>query len=154
MGFSLYLAKRVQDPIDIRPCSFTLSWRLICHQGRVSWLWKWWIVFAVGWPTRDVRPVEMFQLGPLSEILTIANLWFVASRIWTYTEPELRFCRIKLCSSDNHYTTVPLSTSKSGLRTFLSRYVWEVFLDLNRFSVVCQRNNGIFSEFSSNSLSS
>ena len=33
-----------------------------------------------------------FQLGPLSEILTIANLRDVASGIQTCTEPEFRLC--------------------------------------------------------------
>ena len=27
---------------------------------------------------------------------------------WTCTKPEFRLCWMKLCSSDNHYTTVPL----------------------------------------------
>ena len=39
-----------------------------------------------------------FQPGPLSEILTIANLWHAARRIWT----------CGLCSSDNHYTAAPM----------------------------------------------
>ena len=48
-----------------------------------------------------------FQPGPLSEILTITNLWHTASRIWTCSEPEFRLCWMKLCSSDNHYTMAP-----------------------------------------------
>ena len=57
----------------------------------------------------DRRKVFMpyFQPGPLSEILTIANLWHAISRVWTCTESEFRFCWMKLCSSDNHYTMVP-----------------------------------------------
>ena len=58
-----------------------------------------------GWPTKDIKPY--FQPGPLSEILTIANLQYAASRIWTCTEPEFKFCWMKLCSSDNHYTMAP-----------------------------------------------
>ena len=54
-----------------------------------------------GWPTKDVQP--FFQLGPLSEILTIANLQHAASRIWTCAESEFRLWWMKLCSSDNHY---------------------------------------------------
>ena len=38
----------------------------------------------------------------------IANLWHATSRIWTCTEPEFRLCWMKLCGSDNHYTTAPL----------------------------------------------
>ena len=56
-----------------------------------------------GWPTKGVKPY--FQPGPLSEILTIANLWQAASRTWTCAEPEFRLYWIKLYSSDNHYTT-------------------------------------------------
>ena len=59
-----------------------------------------------GWPMKGIYPY--FQPGPLSEILTIANLGHAASMIWTCAEPELRLCWMNLCSSDNHYTTVPL----------------------------------------------
>ena len=51
-----------------------------------------------------------FHPGPLSEILTIANLCHSARRIWTYAESEFRLCWIEMCSSDNHYTTVGLVT--------------------------------------------
>ena len=61
-----------------------------------------------GWPTKGVYPY--FQPGPLSEILTIANLRQAASRVWTCAEPEFRLSWTKLCSSDNHYTTSPLTT--------------------------------------------
>ena len=56
-----------------------------------------------GWPTKVVKPY--FLPGSLSEILTITNLWHAASRIWTCAEPEFRLIWIKLCSSDNPYTT-------------------------------------------------
>ena len=68
-------------------------------------LTKWWIVFWYGWPTEGVY--LYFQPGPLSEILTISNLQHATSRIWTCAEPEFRLCWMKLCSSDNHYTTAP-----------------------------------------------
>ena len=35
-GFAFYLAKRVHDSTEIKPYSFTLPWRLICHQDNVS----------------------------------------------------------------------------------------------------------------------
>ena len=54
-----------------------------------------------GWPTKDVY--LYFQPAPLSEILTIANLWHAASRIWTSAETEFRFPWMKLCISYNHY---------------------------------------------------
>ena len=37
----------------------------------------------------------------------IANLWHSMSRVWTCTEPEFRLSWMKLCRSDNHYTTAP-----------------------------------------------
>ena len=45
------------------------------------------------------------QLGPVSKILTIVTLRHAVSRIWTCAEPEFRLWWMKLCSSDNHYTT-------------------------------------------------
>ena len=45
-----------------------------------------------------------FQPGPLSEILTITNLQYAASRIWNCAEPEFRLSWMKLCSRVNHYT--------------------------------------------------
>ena len=38
------------------------------------------------------------------EILTIADLRNVASRIWTCAEPEFTLCWMNLSCSDNHYT--------------------------------------------------
>ena len=57
-----------------------------------------------GSPTKGIQPY--FQPEPLSEILTIANLRHVASRVCTCAEPEFRLSCMKLCSSDNHYTKV------------------------------------------------
>ena len=42
-------------------------------------------------------------------VLTIANLWHAASRVWACAESEFRFSWMKLCSGDNHYTTAPLT---------------------------------------------
>ena len=55
-----------------------------------------------GWTTKDDKPYS--PSGSLSEVLTIGNLWYAASRIYTCTEPESRLCVMKLCSSNNHYT--------------------------------------------------
>ena len=52
-----------------------------------------------------------FQPKPLPEILTIANLRHAASRIRTCAEPEFSICWVKLCSSDNYYSTAPLMES-------------------------------------------
>ena len=51
--------------------------------------------------------LRYFQPGPLSETLTIGNLRQAASRVRACAESEFRLSRIKLCSSDNHYTTAP-----------------------------------------------
>ena len=38
-----------------------------------------------GWPKKGIEPY--FQLKPLSEIFTIANLWNVPSMVWICAEP-------------------------------------------------------------------
>ena len=54
-----------------------------------------------GWPMKGIWPY--FQPGPLSEILTIANLRHATSRIWTCAEPEFRLCWVQVvCSNDNY----------------------------------------------------
>ena len=57
-----------------------------------------------------------FQPGPLSEILTITNLWHTASRVWTCAEPEFRLSWMKLCSSNNHCTLVPQQSIRERIR--------------------------------------
>ena len=47
-----------------------------------------------------------FQPRPLSQILIITNFQHAASRVWSCAESEFRFCWMKLCSSDNNYTTL------------------------------------------------
>lgn len=56
-----------------------------------SWWW-WWRIIFVELLTDERCP--SFQLGRLSEILTIANLQYTSSRIWICTEPEFRLCWI------------------------------------------------------------
>ena len=58
-----------------------------------------------GWSTKGVA------LFPLSEILTIANFRHAASRFWTCAKPEFKLWWMKLCSTDNHYTTAPLKVN-------------------------------------------
>ena len=40
----------------------------------------------IGWMTKDFK--AYFQSWPLSEILIIINLRYVASRMWTYAAPD------------------------------------------------------------------
>ena len=61
-----------------------------------------------GWPTRGVY--LHFQPGPLSEILTVVNLRRTVGRAWTCAEPDFRLSWMKLCSKDEHYTTVATKT--------------------------------------------
>ena len=67
--------------------------------------------------------LALFPTRTLSEILTNANLWHTASRIWTCAEPEFRLSWMKLCSSDNHYTTAP---QVSVVRTRFSLRIFEI----------------------------
>ena len=81
---------------------FSKSWSF---QQWWWWWWWWWTIF-VEWLNEKLS-VAFFQLGLLSEILIITNLWYAVSRIWTWAEPEFRLWWMKLCSSDNNYTTAP-----------------------------------------------
>ena len=81
---------------------FSKSWSF---QQWWWWWWWWWTIF-VEWLNEKLS-VAFFQLGLLSEILIITNLWYAVSRIWTWAEPEFRLWWMKLCSSDNNYTIAP-----------------------------------------------
>ena len=71
------------------------------------WLW-WWIVFVV-WLT-DERRLALFPAGT---IVRDPHHLESPSRVWTCAEPEFKLSWMKLCSSDNHYTTAP----RQGWRT-------------------------------------
>ena len=68
-------------------------------------------------------------VGPLSEILTIANLWHAASRVWTCAEPEFRLSWMKFSSSDNHYTMAPLNYKFSLVSTIF----FTIFSEMPKF---------------------
>ena len=78
-----------------------------------------------GWLTKGVQPY--FQLVPLSEILTIMNLWHVASRVSTCAEPEFRLSWMNLWSSDNHYTTAPYSTANYSTLFLLKNFSCKIW---------------------------
>ena len=85
--------------------------------------WEW-IVLWYGWPTKVVSPY--FQPGPLSKILTIANLRHAASRIWTCAEPEFRLCWMKLGAHPNNIwaqaiTMLPVTVNQLCCYSFLYR---------------------------------
>ena len=75
-----------------------LWWYLVGNDDDDDELFLW-----NGWS----RKGPYFQPGPLSKILTIANLWHATSSIWTCREPGFMLCWMKLCSFVNHYTTTP-----------------------------------------------
>ena len=65
------------------PCFSGFSEMLISKILTVERWWWWWIVLQNDWLTKNFKPY--FQLGPLSGVFTILNLWYV-SRIWTSEE--------------------------------------------------------------------
>ena len=69
------------------------------------WWWWWWTIFVV-WLTEE-RRLALFQLGPFSENLTIANLRHAASRIWTCEATEFRLIWWNFA--------VVISTTRQGL---------------------------------------
>ena len=71
---------------------------------------KFYLNYFCGMVDRRKAFTPYFQPRPLSEILTIANLRHAESKVWTHAESEFRLCWMKLCSSDNHYTTAPKYT--------------------------------------------
>ena len=73
-----------------------VAWNGLIYDDDELFLWY-------DWQTRGVY----FQPGPLLEILTITNLRYAANKIWTCAEPEFRLWWMKLCSSNNNYTTKP-----------------------------------------------
>ena len=76
-----------------------------------KWSLNWWVVVAAvvvvvvvaffwGMVDRQIAFTPYFQLVPLPEVLTIANLRHAASKIWTCAESDFRLCWMKLCYSD------------------------------------------------------
>ena len=66
----------------------------------------WWIVLAE-WMTDEDR-LTIFLSGTIMVIVRDShhcNFGLAGSRFWTCAETEFRLCRMKSCSSVNHYTT-------------------------------------------------
>ena len=77
-----------------------------------------WLFYGRNLKRRAMKSIKSyFQLGPLSEILMIANLHRTTSKTWTCAKSELRHCWIKL--SSNAITTpflwepIPVETKAS-----------------------------------------
>ena len=98
-----------------------------------------------GWSTKGV--LSYFQPAPLSEILTIASLRHVASRIWTCLESELRLSWTALRQYQKTYKVNLLFNSRAGLAetqglTSLISVLNNYFA--NRISVIQRISNKIF----------
>ena len=73
-------------------------------------------VFFMVWLTNE-RHLAFFPVGSIVSDLHHCESWnlrHAASRTWTCAEPEFRLSWMKLCSSDNHYTALSVSTSADG----------------------------------------
>ena len=64
------------------------------------------------WPTKSKR-FSLFPSRSMSEVLNIANLRHATSRVWTCPESDFRSSWMKMCNTDNHYTTIPRHLSLS-----------------------------------------
>ena len=74
--------------------------KISCIRKKLRW---WWIVFAV-WLT-DERRSALFPSGTIVRLPRHLESPTLCEQ--DLTEPELRLCWMKLCSSDNHYSTTP-----------------------------------------------
>ena len=97
------------------------------------------------WYVWQTKGGTLFPAGPLSEILTIANLRHATRRIWTCAEPVFRLWWMKLCSSDNHYTMVPQRHGACWLWCNNFLLGWHYTLYLMTFK--CQSNAVVFAGF-------
>ena len=61
-----------------------------------------------GWPTKVVY--ALFPAGTIFRDSHHRRLRHSASRVWICAESELRLCWMKFYSSNDHYTTVPITT--------------------------------------------
>ena len=103
--FILYFSGAILPKNIVKSASSKKTW-----EGKDGWLYRGGSVYRRVLNFLDtitIFHVSYNQPRPLSEILTIANLRHAVSRIWTCAETEFRLSWMKLCSSDNHYTTAP-----------------------------------------------
>ena len=87
--------------------------------------WWWWIVLVV-WLT-DERRLALFPAGTTVRDPRHRESPTRACRIWACAEPEFRLRWVKLCSSDNHYTTAlvsnKISSGEKTINTLLVTYI-------------------------------
>ena len=77
----------------------------LLRKGRDCLWWWWWIVFVV-WLT-DERHLALFPAGTTVRDPHHHESPTRRKQGLNWAEPEFRHCWMKLCSSDNHYTTTP-----------------------------------------------
>ena len=99
----------------------------------------------VVWLTDEMR-LALFPAGTI--VRDPHHRVAAASRVWTYAEPEFRLRWMKLCSSDNHCTTVPRFICHNsstyilfGLRPGLSKNVWNALVVVSIGNCNTLRNN-------------
>ena len=75
----------------------------------------WWTVFVV-WLT-DERLITLFPAGIIVRDPHHRESLTHRKQDWTCAESKFRLCWMKLCSSDNHYTTAPLMITTTPRRS-------------------------------------
>ena len=105
-----------------------LFWSTRQPVSKLIYLWWWRQIVFVVWLI-DERPLALFPAKTIArDPITISNLRHTASRIWACAKPEFKLGWIKLCSSDNHYTTALLwLVSKNKISVIGKMMNWAKF---------------------------
>ena len=110
-----------------KSCNNTLSKTWIGFIQYFRFVWAMMMNCFCGMVDRRKAFTPYFQPGPLSEILTIANLRHAANRVWTCAESESRLCWMKLCCGDSHGD----EPNKGYLSSF-NQWNWSLFFFINQ----------------------
>ena len=96
------------------------------------WWWWWWIVFVV-WLI-DERRLALFPVGTVVRDLHHLESPTCSKQDLNLRRTSVQTCWMKLCSSDNHYTTAPFapfiscnSLSKRIIDCFFRKWKFEKF---------------------------
>ena len=111
-----------------------------------TWWWSWWIVFVV-WLT-DERLLSLFPARTIVRDPHHREYPTCCEQDWTCAEPGFRLCCMKLCSSDNHYTTTTKGfvfslyrCSKQLVSCLLTLNWSEPFIPWGCFQICSANNN-------------
>ena len=94
-------SKHHRVPLGTPPLAVVMS---LVHNDDDEW---WWIVFVV-WFTNK-RCLALFPAGIIVRDPHHRESPTRRKQVWTCAEPEFRLSWMKLCNSDNHHTTAPLT---------------------------------------------